>query len=146
METSVTPSDKSLLERVEVVEQEIEAATIGSEADAEAFRVRYLGQRSGIVTNLFKQIKEVPPEDRREAGQRLNALKKLAEARLEAARNQLPQGVERSRYARYPLENPAPVSTGPAGFFLYCHEGFRPFDCFSLDKAIDHLTKPWRPP
>ena len=89
MQTSETPSDKSLLEIVEAVVQEIEATTIGSEAEAEAFRVRYLGQRSGIVTNLFKRIREVPPEDRPEAGQRLNALKKLAEACLEAALDHL---------------------------------------------------------
>ena len=71
MQTSVTSSEKSLLEIVEAVVQEIEAATIGSEAEAEAFRVRYLGQRSGIVTTLFKRIREVPPEDRREAGQQI---------------------------------------------------------------------------
>lgn len=87
MQTIVTPSNKRLLERVDDVEREIETAEIGSEADAEAFRVRYLGQRSGIITNLFKRIREVPPDERRAAGQRLNALKKLAEERLEAARD-----------------------------------------------------------
>ena len=82
-------SDKSLLEIVEAMQQEIEAAVIGSEKEAEAFRVRYLGQKNGLVTNLFKRIREVPPEDRREAGQQLNALRKLAETRLESAREAL---------------------------------------------------------
>jgi phenylalanyl-tRNA synthetase alpha chain len=94
----VTPSNKRLLERVDDVEREIEATVIGSEADAEAFRVRYLGQRSGIITNLFKRIREVPPDERRAAGQRLNALKKRAEERLEAARDQVQrdQGAEQA--------------------------------------------------
>ncbi len=78
-------SDKSLLEIVGDLHQEIEAATLGSKKDAEAFRVRYLGQKNGLVTNLFKRIREVPPEDRRSTGQQLNALKKRAEARLEEA-------------------------------------------------------------
>ena len=84
-------SDKSLLEIVEAMRQEIEAAVIDSEQQAEAFRVRYLGQKNGLVTNLFKGIREVPKEARREAGQQLNALRTLAETRLSDARNQLRQ-------------------------------------------------------
>ena len=114
MQTSEIPSDKSLLEILEAVGQEIEAATVGSEAEAEAFRVRYLGQRSGIVTKLFKRIREVPPEDRREAGQRLNALKKLAEARLEAARNHLRQDQDEQQAAidlTLPGRRPTPTGS-----------------------------------
>jgi phenylalanyl-tRNA synthetase alpha chain len=89
MPTSVTPTDQSLLNVVERMRQEITAETIASEEEAEAFRVRYLGQKSGRVTNLFKRIREVPPEDRREVGQQLNALKRLAESRLEEAQAHL---------------------------------------------------------
>ena len=91
MEPSVMESDKSLLEIVEAMRLEIEAAVIDSEQQAEAFRVRYLGQKNGLVTNLFKRIREVPKEERREAGQQLNALRKLAETRLSDARDQLRQ-------------------------------------------------------
>ncbi len=85
MPTPVTESDKNLLDLVEDLRREIEAAALGSEDDAEAFRVRYLGQRNGLVTNLFKRIREVAPADRRAVGQQLNALKQRAEARLQAA-------------------------------------------------------------
>ncbi|MFQ5568644.1 MAG: phenylalanine--tRNA ligase subunit alpha [Rhodothermales bacterium] len=81
-----------MLEIVDELQQEIEAATIGSEEKIETFRVRYLGQKNGLVTNLFKRIRDVPKEERRAVGQRLNALRQLAETRLEAAREQLHQG------------------------------------------------------
>ena len=89
METPVSQSDKSLLEMVDLLLRDIEAAPLRSDEEAEAFRVRYLGQKQGIITNLFKRIREVPAEDRRTAGQQLNALKKAAESRLEAARDAL---------------------------------------------------------
>ncbi len=91
MPTSVTESDSSLLDRVEALRREIEAAALGSEEEAEAFRVRYLGQRSGLVTNLFKRIREVAPKDRRAVGQQLNALKQRAEERLLHAQAHLRQ-------------------------------------------------------
>ncbi len=110
-------SDKSLLEIVEEMRRDIEAAGLGSEQEAEAFRVRYLGQKNGLVTNLFKRIREVPPETRREAGQRLNALKKLAETRLDDARTQLRQDQSQDRAAidlTLPGRRPSPPgSTHP---------------------------------
>jgi phenylalanyl-tRNA synthetase alpha chain len=89
MSITVSESDKSLLDVVEDLRQEIAATVIGSEDEAEAFRVRYLGQKNGLVTNLFKRIREVAPEDRREAGQQLNALRQLAEDTLATAQEAL---------------------------------------------------------
>lgn len=99
MNTQVTPSDKNLLELADDLQHEVEAAKIDSEEDAETFRVRYLGQKNGIVTNLFKRIREVPPQERRDVGQRLNALKALAEARLENAQARLQQDQQRDQVA-----------------------------------------------
>ena len=76
---------------VDQIHRELEAETIGSEAEAEAFRVKYLGRKSGSITNLFKTITDVPPKERRTFGQRVNALKQAAEARLEDALGRLRQ-------------------------------------------------------
>ena len=81
-----------MLETIETLEQEIAEEEIGTAEAAEAFRVRYLGQRNGLVTGLYKQMRDVPKADRRTVGQRLNALRQLAEDRLEAARAQLDAG------------------------------------------------------
>lgn len=72
-----------MLENVEELLKEIQGQRIDSAESAEAFRIKYLGRRSGRITELFKRMKDVKPEDRPEFGQRLNALRALAEARLE---------------------------------------------------------------
>ncbi|CAM3310788.1 phenylalanine--tRNA ligase subunit alpha [Rhodothermus bifroesti] len=79
----------SLHEALEALRQEITQTPIDSEAAAEAFRIRFLGQRSGQLTHLFKRLRELPPEERPLLGGQLNALKRLAEQRLEEARLRL---------------------------------------------------------
>ncbi len=75
----------SLNAEIEALQAEIDAATLASGEDAEAFRVRFLGRKAGAVTALFGKIGSVPPEARRDAGQKLNALRQRAEARLETS-------------------------------------------------------------
>jgi phenylalanyl-tRNA synthetase alpha chain len=78
-----------MLEQIEQLSAQITAETLDSEDALEAYRIKYLGQRSGLVTNLAKQMRDVPPADRPAVGKALNALKQHAEQRLEAARKQL---------------------------------------------------------
>ena len=54
----------------------------------EEFRVRFLG-RKGHITELFKQIKDVEPQIRKEFGQKLNELKNWADAELNNKKGQL---------------------------------------------------------
>lgn len=76
---------------IEDLKNEIEAASIGSAEELEAFRLTYIS-RKGQVTNLLGQIGSVPPEERRSFGQRVNALKKLAQDKFEAAKVELSSG------------------------------------------------------
>ncbi|MCC6839011.1 MAG: phenylalanine--tRNA ligase subunit alpha [Flavobacteriales bacterium] len=72
----------NLNERVLAVEAEIAAASaVGADA-AESFRVTMLG-RNGKVTVLLDELKQVPPEEKRIWGQRLNQLKHAARLRWE---------------------------------------------------------------
>src|SRR5690606_8078861 len=50
-----------------------------------AFRIKYLGRKSGRITELFKQMRDIAPEDRPAFGQHVNALKERTEARLAEA-------------------------------------------------------------
>jgi phenylalanyl-tRNA synthetase alpha chain len=64
---------------------------IGGAADAGALqdlRVRYLGKK-GEITQQLKGLGELPPEERREAGQRINAWKQAVEQAIEAQSAQL---------------------------------------------------------
>jgi phenylalanyl-tRNA synthetase alpha chain len=73
-----------MLESVDEIQQEIESETIDSEASAESFRIKYLGRKSGKISDLFKRIQHVEPGDRADFGRRVNELKERAEARLDA--------------------------------------------------------------
>lgn len=48
----------------------------------EQFRIEYLGSKNGKVTNLFKEFKALPGDQKREFGQPLNQLKNAATERV----------------------------------------------------------------
>lgn len=74
------------------VEADLAAADVSSAETLEAFRVAFLGRKQGRVTGLFKRVKEIAPEQRRDFGQAVNALKARAEAILENAEAALQAG------------------------------------------------------
>jgi len=76
-------------DEIDELHQQIEAETIESEEEAEAFRIQYLGRKQGAITNLFDRIGDLPPEERPEFGKRVNELKARAEERLEEAKARL---------------------------------------------------------
>jgi phenylalanyl-tRNA synthetase alpha chain len=71
-----------LTDRIEAAEALIRNATAQGPEAVEAFRVDLLG-RNGVVTALLDELKQVPPEEKRLWGQRLNQLKQAAKQRLE---------------------------------------------------------------
>jgi phenylalanyl-tRNA synthetase alpha chain len=66
------------------LQQEIIDFAINSEADLEAFRLRYT-VRKGQIATLFGQLKSVEVADRPRIGQLLNQLKQTADSRVEDA-------------------------------------------------------------
>jgi phenylalanyl-tRNA synthetase alpha chain len=58
------------------------AATAGA---LEEVRVRYLGRRAGLVTELLKDLRSVPSSERAAAGLAVNELKRTVETALEQA-------------------------------------------------------------
>ncbi len=60
-------------------------AIAATEAEVLEVKGRYLGKKRGIVPDLLSALKAVPPEDRREYGQAVNALKDELEASVEEA-------------------------------------------------------------
>jgi phenylalanyl-tRNA synthetase alpha chain len=73
-------------EALDRLSADIDAHPLDSDDALEAFRVRFLGRKSGAITELFKQMGTVPAEERREFGAKVNALKQRAEDRIEEAR------------------------------------------------------------
>ena len=72
-------------DQIAAVHAEIDGAPLVDADAAEAFRIRFLGRKSGAITDLFSQLGTAPPDERRGLGQQLNGLKQAAQARLDAA-------------------------------------------------------------
>ena len=79
MNESVAAGDSAEALEEEIL-QRIERAA--SEADIEALRLETLG-RKGRVTLLLRGLKDLPAEERPRAGERLNQLRRVLEARLD---------------------------------------------------------------
>ncbi len=70
----------SLQEQIQEYQLEINSFKPENAADLENFRIRFLGTK-GIVKSLSAEMKNVPADQRKEAGQQLNAFKQLAEGK-----------------------------------------------------------------
>ncbi len=69
-------------DRIRQILEEVKEYRAGSEYDAEAFRIKYLGKK-GLLNDLFADFKSVLAEDRKETGQLLNDLKNLLQKRVD---------------------------------------------------------------
>jgi phenylalanyl-tRNA synthetase alpha chain len=78
------------------VQKEIEDTPLDSEAALDAYRIRFLSRKQGVITALMKRIPEVDPGDRKAYGQTVNELKQRVEARLEEAQQALAAGTSGS--------------------------------------------------
>lgn len=74
---------QSLQEILKSHEQEINAFTPSNTVELEEYRIKYLGTK-GIVKAVFGEMKNVPADQKKEAGQLLNAFKQLAESKYES--------------------------------------------------------------
>jgi len=55
--------------------------------DIEAYRIKYLGKK-GFITDLFEEFKNVPRENKREVGQKLNELKVFIQEQINQLKNE----------------------------------------------------------
>jgi phenylalanyl-tRNA synthetase alpha chain len=85
---------ESLQSQIREYEPEIKAFHPKDAAELEQYRIKFLGSK-GIVKRLFGEMKNVPTEQKKEAGQLLNAFRQLAEAQYEAFRFLQSEGTQR---------------------------------------------------
>ena len=74
-----------MLEKINTLKEQIEALTASNAEEIEALRIKYLSKK-GEVSALFNDIRNVPNEQKREIGQKLNELKTLATEKINALR------------------------------------------------------------
>ncbi len=74
-----------LKDKIEALKAQIADLKAENEEALEALRIKYLSKK-GEVTALFNEFRDVPPEQKRELGQKLNELKNLATEKINALR------------------------------------------------------------
>jgi len=101
----------SLQEQIKVYEQEINSFQPTDAAALEAYRIKFLGTK-GIVKQIFGEMKNVPGDQRKEAGQLLNAFKQLAEEKYESNKHLAESGSNKSPAIDITLPGtPLPIGT-----------------------------------
>lgn len=68
----------------------IEAFKANSPEEVEAFRLKYLSQK-GIIKTLFEEFKNLPSEEKKQVGQKLNILKNAAQEKYNLLKDQAEQ-------------------------------------------------------
>ena len=101
-----------MLPDIDKIESEIQSFEIASPEDLEEFRLTYLS-RKGQIPELLAKIGQAPTEQRAELGQKLNALKKLAQSRFDEKKEEFQSGAARFASATDdPTLPPVPVHVG----------------------------------
>ncbi len=77
-----------MLKKLEDYEKQIQELVIASKDDLENFRLQFLSKK-GIIPQLFTAFRDVPNEQKKEFGQKLNELKDLAENKLKELQTEL---------------------------------------------------------
>jgi phenylalanyl-tRNA synthetase alpha chain len=80
-----------LLDQIEKLKTEIASAKTDNAEALESFRTRYLGTK-GLVKTLMGEMKNVPPEQKKEFGQVMNAFKQFAEEKYETLKSTIRNG------------------------------------------------------
>jgi phenylalanyl-tRNA synthetase alpha chain len=73
---------EEIMQQIKLYKEEIESFKADGEAGAESFRIKYLGSK-GLVKSLMGEMRNVPPERRKEFGQVLNDFKLFTEEKYE---------------------------------------------------------------
>ncbi len=101
----------SLQELIQLHQEEINNLNAADAAELENYRIRFLGAK-GIVKNLSAEMKNVPADQRKEAGQILNAFKNLAEEKYEVFKNLLQKEADKGPSIDMSLPGtPLPIGT-----------------------------------
>ena len=77
-----------MTERINALLSEVKSLAAADEKELEALRIKYLGKK-GLLNDLMADFRNVPAEQKRETGQKINALKTALQDKLNALRQSL---------------------------------------------------------
>ena len=68
-------------EKVDAILEEIKGSTASNEGELEEYRLRFISKKS-VIGDLFNELKNIPNDQKKEFGMRLNALKQSAQVKF----------------------------------------------------------------
>lgn len=74
-----------MTEKIQALTDEVASLQANDEKELEALRIKYLSKK-GLLNELMAEFRNVPSEQKRETGQRINALKTALQAKFEELR------------------------------------------------------------
>src|SRR5690606_30242117 len=77
---------EKMLQRIDDLLAEVQNFQTSEKAEIEQFRIKFSGKK-GILNDIFAQFKDVPNEQKKEFGQKINTLKQAVETKLESLKN-----------------------------------------------------------
>ena len=77
-----------MTERINALLAEVESLAAADEKELEALRIKYLGKK-GLLNDLMADFRNVPAEQKRETGQKINALKTALQDKLNNLRQSI---------------------------------------------------------
>ena len=81
-------------EKIKEIEGEINKEKLSNLQELEDFRIKYLGSK-GKIKGLFGWLKEVEKEEKKEAGQLMNALRAMAQGKFDESKDMLNSSSEK---------------------------------------------------
>jgi phenylalanyl-tRNA synthetase alpha chain len=77
-----------MLSKIKILYEEVSSATAGSQKELEFFRLRYLSKK-GVISSLFEDFRNIPADQKKTVGQKLNELKQMAQDRFDSLKSAL---------------------------------------------------------
>jgi len=99
-----------MLQNIDRILEDAKQFKAGSRDEIEQFRIKYLGKK-GILADLFRDFKELPTEQKKETGQKINQLKQFIAAKIDSLLEELATEGEDQGSADLTLPGP-PVQSG----------------------------------
>ncbi|MFW5803764.1 MAG: phenylalanine--tRNA ligase subunit alpha [bacterium] len=99
-----------MLENIDTILQEIDSFETTDPNEVEQFRLKYLSKK-GIISQMFDEFKNVPPQEKKLYGQKLNTLKQKASNKLTELNNE----IEKQKSSNVNIDLSAPGEDIPMG-------------------------------
>jgi phenylalanyl-tRNA synthetase alpha chain len=82
---------QEVLDRLRAIKDEIQQTAIKDSGELEQYRVRFLGSKN-VLKDIFSEMKNIPPADRKSFGEQVNEVKQLAESVYDQKKQELSGG------------------------------------------------------